>query len=282
MNNVTAHSLNRSRLAWVCAAFVCLSSPAFTAKAQVSTSHGTDILHYAVVKQMVNETTLTTPAGRVEVLHKAQGGSERQQLDIYVRGLDKTATYQLKYFVDIGTDGQPDWQVLVDSFTPNSLGRATFLYRRVNHGTLAKGRLPLPDTLAPVEKVKAIGVFKFNVVEGTPVANEPVLYANLTEPDRLGYLVKRNISSDTVKATLRIFGNRQQVQFRLVAYNLTPAAEYDLFLNGVEVKTGTAGPRGGLVIQSPLQEPLDVLGLRSVELKDTADPANVILSTTLP
>lgn len=282
MNNVTAHSLNRSRLAWVCAAFVCLSSPAFTAKAQVSSSQGTDILHYTVVKQMVRETALASPAGRVEVLHNAQGGSERQQLDIYVRGLDKTATYQLAYALEFDTASGPVWQVLVDSFTPNSLGRATFLYRRVNHGTLAKGRLALPDTLAPVEKVKAIGVFKFNTVDGTPVANESVLYADLTEPDRLGYLVKRDLSTETVKATLRVFGNRQQVQFRLVAYHLTPAADYHLFLNGVDVKTGTAGPHGGLVIQSPLQEPLDVLGLRSVELKDTADPANVILSTTLP
>jgi hypothetical protein len=278
--NITNPS--NSPLAWICATLVCLSSPASNLLAQVSSSRGTDILHYSVLERMVNGTGLAAPAGRVQALHKAQGQTERQDLDIYVWYLDKTASYQLAYATDLKDDGTFDWKPLVETFTPNRLGRATFLYRKVSHGTLAHGRLPLADALAPVSVVKAIGVFKLNMVEGVPVPNELVLSADLTDPDRLGYLVKRNLSTDSVRAYLRIQGNRQQAQFRLVAYDLTPNMDYHLFLNGVDVKMGTTGPLGGLVIQFPLVEPLEVLGLWSVELKDTADPPNVIVSTSLP
>jgi hypothetical protein len=70
--------------------------------------------------------------------------------------------------------------------------------------------------------VKAIGVLKFSPVDGVLVPKELVLSADLTDPDRLGYLVKRIFSMETVRAYLRIQGNRQKAQFRLVAYDLTP------------------------------------------------------------
>jgi len=96
----------------------------------------------------------------------------------------------------------------------------------------------------------------------------------------LQYLIKRDLSTDTIEASLRIKATTSQTQFRLVASGLTPTTDYLLALNGGVVQTNTTDAKGSLAIKSLLENPGDILDIRSVALWDSA--SNVVLNTTLP
>ena len=109
--------------------------------------------------------------------------------------------------------------------------RGALRYRRLGNGkTVGHGKLPLRDLLDPVSLVRELRICS----SGSPQA---VLTADLTAPDKLQYLIKRDLSTNGVAASLRIKSNLKQTQVKLLTSGLSPANDYLLVLNGGAVET---------------------------------------------
>ena len=229
---------------------------------------GTDILHYFLRTTMSNEGAGNDATGSIDARQNKQGNANNQNLDINVKGLDNNTTYQLMALLDADTN-----LTKVAEFGTDAKGRAALRYRRLGNGHgLGHGKSPLPDLLNPVSLVRALAICNSST--------QAVLTADLTSPDKLQYLVKRDLTANAVTASLRINSNQRRTQFKLLTAGLTPANDYHLVLNGGVAETFTADSKGRLVINSPLEIPTEILDLRSVALRDSA--SNVVLSTTLP
>jgi hypothetical protein len=230
---------------------------------------GTDILHYFVRKAMFNEGVVSDAAGSIYARQNKQGNANNQDLDITVKGLEINTAYQLLALVDAATSFTN-----VAEFSTDSKGRATLHYRQRGNGKgLGHGKSPLPDLLDPVSLVRELRICSSG-------STQAVLKADLTAPDKLQYLIKRDLSTNAVSASLQIKSNLRQTQFKLLSTGLSPANEYQLVLNGGVVETYTADSKGRLVISSPLAIPAEILDLRSVALWDSA--GNSVVSATLP
>ena len=249
------------------AAILAVSLLAFTAQARKG-KHGTDILHFSVREAMVNNGALSNATGHVEASQNKQGNANNQKLSIGANHLDANAPYQL--MAAIGDN--PNLQFVSD-VTSDADGRLNLQYRKVGNGHgLGHGRQALPALLDPVSSIREL-VISMNTTQA-------VLTADLTAPDALQYLIKRDLSTDTVDATLRIKGTKNSTQFRLTASGLSASSDYLLAFNGSIVQTNTADAGGRLVISSLVSNPGDILDLHSVQLLDNS--SNVVLTTTLP
>jgi hypothetical protein len=233
---------------------------------------GTDILHFFDRKVMSNPGVIPDAQAYVDVRQNEQGKVNLQTVDVYARGLAAGTKYQL-------------WASLLDDpkytqageFATDSRGRAVLHYRKLEFAngkvqTPGRWRLPLPSALEPTSKVRRMEIRDENAVV--------VLSADLAKPDRLSFLVKRDIGTDTVPATMRVFGNTRAMQFRLLASKMYPETDYWLMFNGTRVQTNTTDERGRLYIRSVAENPVGVLDLRSVELWDTNSVK--VLGTPMP
>jgi hypothetical protein len=231
---------------------------------------GTDILHLFVHKTMTNEGIESGAAGVVDVKQTRQGNANNQRLDVSVTGLTTNTTYQLLALLDDDTNA-----TFVVDLTTDSHGAGALHFTQANNGKsggLGKGKSPLPDLLDPVSNIREL-----TVVDG---ATQAVLTADLTAPDKLQYLIKRNLSTNGVSAQLRIKATTTQTQFRLTASGLNPTNDYFLVLNDGIVQTNSTDASGKLSVSSLLQNPVDILDLHTVALWDSV--SNVVLSTELP
>jgi hypothetical protein len=110
-------------------------------------------------------------------------------------------------------------------------------------------------------------------------STQAVLTADLTMPDKLQYLIKRDVSSGGVSAALRIKATTSETQFRLLASGLAATNDYFLTVNGDIVQTNTADTNGKLNVTS-LNSTLPILQVNSLQLWDAS--SNVVVGTTLP
>ena len=239
-----------------------------------SKRHGTDILHFFVRKTMTNDGALTNATGRVQANQNQQGNANNQRLDIVLKNLDPAGTYQLLAVLDDDTN-----YTQVSEFQPDAQGNASLNYRKVGSSKgkgkgkgLGKGKNALPAALDPISDIRQLAISLYST--------QAVLHADLTAPDKLQYLVKRNLSTNDIDATLRIKATVNQTQFRLIAAGLNPTNDYLLALNGNVVQTESTDEKGALAIDSLLTNPGDILDLHSIGLWDSS--SNVVLSTTLP
>lgn len=244
---------------------------ALTAKPAAS-SHagGTDILHFFVRKAMTNETVEPGASGAVNAKQNRQGNANNQRLDLAFRGLTTNTTYHLLALLGDDTN-----LTQVADFGTDTKGRAALHYVKSGNGNtnhLGHGRIPLPAELDPVSNIRGL-----TLLNGSTQA---VLTADLTAPDKLQYLIKRDLSTNEVSAQLRIKATTTKAQFRLTASGLNPTNDYLLVLNGEIAETDSTDASGKLTISSPLQNPENILDLHSVALWDSV--SNVVLSTTLP
>lgn len=206
--------------------------------------------------------------GMVSASQKTQGHANNQTLNIVLSGLDTNLTYNLVAIYDNDTN-----VVDLGSFTPDSKGKAMFNYRSLGNGHGGgKKSLSLPDEVNPVSLILELDVVDTNM--------QVVLSADLTNPDHLKYLIKRNLRNGDVRGSLMIQANPQKTQFRLLSTGLTPNADYLLAFNGEVVQTNTASSNGKLNINSLAETPPYILDVRTVELLDTS--SNVVLQATLP
>jgi hypothetical protein len=230
--------------------------------------HGTDILHFFVRKAMNNEGVVRGASGAVNARQNQQGHANNQTLDIAVKDLGSSTDYQLLALIDNDTN-----YTKVANFSTDAKGQAKLSYRALGngHGGGSKS-LPLPNLLNPVSLLRVVAIFNANT--------QAVLTADLTNPDKLTYLIKRDMSSNAVSASLRIMANQKKTQFRMDTGGLSPSGGYLLVLNGGVADTFTADDKGRLRIDSPMALPTEILDLRSVALWDSS--SNVVVTTTLP
>jgi hypothetical protein len=247
---------------------VLLSATGCVAALAAATSHGTDILHFFVRKGMSNPGVETNASGVVRARQNEQGNADNQALEVLAKGLDTNTSYQLMALVGDETN-----LTLVTNFNSDSRGRLSVEYRDLGNGHgIGHGRLALPSVLDPVSQVREVSLFNS--------ATQAVLTADLTVPDRLEYLVKRDLSTNSIDALLRLHANTHATQFRLTASGLNPTNDYLLVLNGGVVQTNSSDSKGRLVIKALLEVPTDILQVRSLALWDSA--SNVVTSTALP
>jgi hypothetical protein len=234
----------------------------------VADEGGTDILHLFDHTVMTNNGVETNAAGHVDVRQNTQGHADNQSLEIKVRGLETNSPYQVWALVDNDTNSM--WTA---QFSTDSDGDAALNYRKLGHGDHGgHDRLPLPAVLDPVSEIRQLTIAN--------ASTQAVLTADLTMPNRLQYLIKRNLSAPGIEASLRIHATTTQTQFRLVASGLSPTNNYFLALNGGIVETNSTNLRGRLVIRSLLVNPTDILDVHSVAVLDSS--SNTVVSTTLP
>lgn len=230
-----------------------------------SGSSGTDILHYAVTKSMANDGVESNAVGTVQAHQNQQGGADNQQLNISLSGLTASSTYELLPNGDTNLgDGVP--------FTTDANGNALLQYRNQGNGKgLGNGKSLLPGTLNPVSFVGQLNVFN--------TSSQAVLTADMTTPDRLEYLIKRDLSTSTVGASLRIQATTGHTLFDLKASGLNATNNYLLVVNDVIIQTNATDVSGNLDITS-LAYSGGILNVRSLELWDASD--NLVLATFLP
>jgi len=228
---------------------------------------GTDILHYSVTKSMSNDGVESNAVGSVQAHQNEQGHADNQQLNISVSGLTGDTAYELLANGDTN---------LADGvfFTTDSNGAAALQYRSQGNGNgngHGHGRVSLPSAFNPVSSVAQIAVMNSST--------QAVLSADMTSADSLQYLIKRNLSTGTVDASLRIHATGDQTQFRLLASGLNATNNYLLVLNGNVAQTYAADTNGDLQITS-LPFSGGILTLNSLALWDAS--SNVVFTTQLP
>lgn len=266
-------TLNKTKIAL--AGSVALAATLFLATPAGAAPGGTDITHFTVITGMTNNLTGSTnngaesnADGTVMATQKEQGHADNQKLSIKVTGLNTNTTYELVADFDSDTN-----MVDVGPFTTDANGNAIFEYRSLGNGHGGgHNTTALPDSLNPVSLIRELDVVNSNM--------QAVLTADLSAPDHLQYLIKRNLSSGGVRASLMIEANTTHTHFRLLSAGLTPNTDYVLAFNDTPVQTNTASANGRLDIHTLVETPPFILDVRSVELWDTS--SNVVLQTQLP
>jgi hypothetical protein len=247
-------------------------------------NHGTDIIHLSVQVQMDNGGIITNASGSARINWNQQGNANHQALQVNVRGLDANTSYELDALlngdtnltsgVSFTTDAEGNASIDLENKGQNNNGHGHGHGHGHAYGHFKPGHTTdtLPAALEPVGHINELLVLDST---GTNV----VLTADFTSASSFQYLVKRNISSDTVNAELRIIANPGKAQVRLSASGLA-AGDYTLMLNDTAAATQTADDHGRVDIRAELANPADILLVSSVSLVDAG--TNVVVSTTLP
>jgi hypothetical protein len=247
---------------------VALATAAILPATAFAAPGGTDITHFTVQTGMTNNGVEPDAKGMVSASQKTQGHADNETLTIALSGLSTNMTYELVAMYDSDTNA-----VDVGPFTPDKNGKAQFDYRRLGNGHGGgKKSLPLPDGITPVSLIRELDVVNTNM--------QVVLSADLSDPDRLQYLIKRNLSNGDVRGSLMIEANSNHTHFRLLSTGLTPNADYWLAFNGEVVQTNTASANGRLDIHTIADTPPFILDVRTVELWDTS--TNLVLEADIP
>jgi len=229
---------------------------------------GTDILHFFDSATFTNNGLATTASGSVSARQNRQGNADNESVKLSFKGLDTNAPYTLQISTVNDTN-----LTSVSDFTADARGRAKLDFSKLGNGNgLGHGNMPLPDAMDPVSELRTFAVVDTNA--------QAVLTADLTASNHLQYLIKRDLSTNDITATLRIQANTQTSRLRLSARGLPASNDFLLVLNDSVVQTNSTDARGRLEMGTALLNPTDILDLRSVALSDTA--SNVVLSTTLP
>jgi len=230
-------------------------------------NRGADILHYSAREAFVAAPGVTAE-GWADLTRKEQGNSQRQALNITFRQLEPTKSYVLLSL----KQGDIDY-THVTGFETDSKGKATLRYVSQGNGTsLGHGKQALPPELSPVSALTELVV--------ADASQQTVAVADLSEPDKVSYLVKRDLSTSEHAASLRIKANQNLATIKLVVGGLVESNEYWLALNGIQTEVNVAPAGGKLVIDRRLDIPLEVIGLHSIYLFDAG--SNVVVGTTLP
>jgi hypothetical protein len=262
--------MNQSNMKLITTAFVTflaihfLGSPATAAQ-----KRGTDVLHLSTRTAFSAETN-STAQGQASLSRKEQGNAQHQTLDLNLTKLDAGATYLLLSL----PLGETNYSY-VTSFETDAKGRATVRYRAQSTGQgggLGSKKQPLPQAMNPVTALSQLAIAN--------TATQVVATADLTTPDKLTYLVKRDLSTSVTEANLRLKANTKKATLKLTVEGLNPTNSYWLALNGTITENTSAAADGDLVIDRSFDDPLEVLGLRSIYLYDAQ--TNVVVGTVLP
>lgn len=231
---------------------------------------GTSIFHLFVRKTM--QSIGSNASGELQLMQVKQGNANNQSLKISVANLEATTSYQL--LARLGDD--TNFTHITD-FVADSGGNALLRLRSLGNGNgKGNGKTPLPALLNPVSNIRELAIADTNAVV--------LLAADLTNPTKLQYLVKRAMTNDGVEAgataDLRIKATTASTQFRLLSQGLTPNANYSLAVNDGIAQTVAADANGDADFDTLLVNPNDILAVRSLRILNGT--SNSIFSTQLP
>ena len=232
--------------------------------AKSSSKQGTEMVHFSVHINMTNNGVEPTASGTVQATEAMQGNSDHETLNVTAKGLTPNTPYSL--FVTTTATGT---STNLDDFTTDKKGAAKLSFQ--NNGG-SKKTTPLPPEIGPLSGLTEVDIVNSNTVV--------VLAASSGEVTQIQYMVKKDITSNNVPATINVSASTKSAKFNLTASGLTPSTDYILVLNGSPVQTNTATAKGGLKINSA-PAPADILSLNSVALTDTSSSSN-ILSAPVP
>jgi hypothetical protein len=230
-------------------------------------NYGTDILHLDR-RAIMTGGLEAEAAGFVAASFKAQGKAEHQSLKIELSGLDTNGVYLLGALMEDDTNVVDITPIEVDAKGDVSLNYQT----NGNSKSKGKGKAPLLPELNPVFAIRELVVLNTNA--------EAVLTADLTDPDFLQYLVKRNLSTGDIKALLQIQATTARTKFRLTSSGLMATNSYLLVINGDIDQTVQTDTKGKLAVNALSNSPANILELESLALWDAG--SNVVFSTELP
>lgn len=231
---------------------------------------GTDILHWSVRKAMTNEDTNSTATASVDLKQNTQGNANNQRIDLRLRNLATNTPYQL--WALVGTDTN---YIHASDFSTDAKGNAKlrYMFKGSSHGHgNGHGKDELPSELNPISQIRGLAIGNTHT--------QAVLTANLLAPDKLQYLIKRQISTANVSGDLRLKATTSKLQFRLSVSGLNSTNEYHLAINDSVVASATSSTNGTLHFDSLPVAAADILTVHKLSMVDAA--TNTVLSTTLP
>src|ERR1051326_290705 len=185
-----------------------LAISALSASAAEGPNHGTDIIHLSIQTTFANDGIVTNASGEARLDWHKQGNANHQSLQVNVHGLDADASYELGALMNddtnltstftFTTDANGNASVSLEDKGQNNNGHG---HGHANgHNKHGHSKDQLPADFEPLGQIHELFVLDST---GTNI----VLSADFTTATSLQYLVKRNISSDTVNAELWIKAN---------------------------------------------------------------------------
>jgi hypothetical protein len=241
-----------------------LAAPPFAGKG------GTDILHLSLRTDFAPAAD-PDATGELSAKLRQQGRADVQKLQLEVSNLEPDTTHHL--FLQLRDVVDP---VDVTIFDTDQNGEASLKLMHLGHNAASAKKFPAG--LDPLSDVLAMEIRND--------ADAVLMDADLTDPDRLQYLVKRRLTNTGVDedaaGSLFMKESPKKVRFRLRAGNLDPNAGYTLAIAAgptetlVPVTTDADGELDLKELPDGAPTPFEMTGL---ELRLGTD---VVLSTTLP
>ena len=259
----------------------CLVVAALAAPSSLA-AQGKNVLHLTLRTGFEPSADLGNPdpgaEGSLDLKLRQQGHADVQKLRLEVGHLTPTTEYTLWVLRDAMEDE-------VQRFVTDAKGEASLKLMHLGHGNNPAKKFH--DALDPLTDVLTLQV---RTADGTVV----VLGADLSDPDWLQYLVKRQLDSEVpgsnAEGTLFLKEHGSKVLFRLRAANLDvdPSADYTLAINCTDVatltcayvETFTADAEGRLDIKGLPGTPPAPFDMTDLALVDAGN--QVVLSTDLP
>jgi hypothetical protein len=250
------------------------------APAALAAKGGTDVLHLSMRSELVATDVDPDAEGTLSVKLRQQGKADVQKFTFKVGGLEPNATHHLFLLHRDAVD-----PVEVASFDADEDGEASLKLKHLGHKDHPNKKFPGPG-FDPLSDVLALEVRND--------ADAIVLKADLSSPDKLGYLVKRRLENDgpDEDAEGRLFmkdkGTSSRFRLKVANLDLAPSADYRLAINCDDVsaldceyvEVFTADEDGKLDVKELPGTPPAPFQMTDVSLVDGSD--DVVLSTELP
>jgi hypothetical protein len=133
----------------------------------------------------------------------------------------------------------------------------------------------MPEVLQPVSHLRELAV--------ATMSTQLVLRADMTLPQRLHYLVKRNLDNDGVEldaqGAMVLKSNARRATLRVDAARLETEDDYYLALKEEMSEETSTDRHGNLTLTTQLVEVMDVLDIRTLSIWNQS--SNSVLSTIL-
>src|SRR6266516_114140 len=118
---------------------------------QPVTRRGTSVLHYMTHNDLAATDVASNASGSLRLQFNEQGHARKQSFQLRIAGLETNSSYGLTALVGDDTNAAQ-----VVTLITGRTGRARVSY--LSRGQGLSGRNPLPDGLAPLTDVRAVGV----------------------------------------------------------------------------------------------------------------------------
>lgn len=276
----------------LCGALLLSGASLQAASAKGKPHQSNDLLHFSVADNMeyLGADTLTETNARVLLRHNEQGKVTVQSLDILVQNAAADTSFVVLATLLDGT------VVQVGELTTNEDGDAKLRLRKVAHSNgrvnkIGRGLTALPDELGDLYAVRRLSLAVEVTPPTDPATYTEVFVADLTQPDKFEYIVKRDVSTEDIRASLQLLATAKKAVLRLTARGLEADTPYWLAVNTYAAPEFTvmedASDRNGrLDLRTDIDPALRVLDLHQVQLWISEEapvaPEEPVLTTVLP